>query len=141
MKLSLSKSGIVSAEKFWKRILETSAKISEKKNLTTLGPVTINNNHPFSKGKNGFQISPRLQELMVYSAQLDSYENCNEVLEKYIDIKVSASQVWRVANVYGEEVGKTISEEIVLTPCKKEEVIYGMADGSMIFTRRRDGRK
>ncbi|MBK7097160.1 MAG: hypothetical protein IPH58_00835 [Sphingobacteriales bacterium] len=25
------------AEKFWKRILETSAKISEKKNLTTLG--------------------------------------------------------------------------------------------------------
>ncbi|MBK7097159.1 MAG: hypothetical protein IPH58_00830 [Sphingobacteriales bacterium] len=79
--------------------------------------------------------------MMVYSAQLDSYENCNEVLEKYIDIKVSASQVWRVANVYGEEVGKTISEEIVLTPCKKEEVIYGMADGSMIFTRRRDGRK
>lgn len=135
MKLSLSKSGIVSAEKFWKRILETSAMISVKKNLTTLGPVTINNNHPFSKGKNGFQISPRLQELMVYSAQLDSYENCNEVLEKYIDIKVSASQVWRVANVYGEEAGKTISEEIVLTPCKKEEVIYGMADGSMIFTR------
>ena len=27
-----------------------------KKNLTTLGYVTINNIHPFSKGKNGFQI-------------------------------------------------------------------------------------
>lgn len=72
---------------------------------------------------------------MVYSAQTDSYENCNEVLEKYINIEVSAAQVWRVANVYGEEVGKTISEEVVLTPCKKDEVIYGMADGSMIFTR------
>src|SRR6478735_2594089 len=95
-----------------------------KKNLTTLGYVTINNTHPFSKGKNGFQISPKLQELMVYSAQTDSYENCNEVLEKYINIEVSAAQVWRIANVYGEEVGKTISDEVVLTPYKKEEVIY-----------------
>ena len=72
---------------------------------------------------------------MIYSAQTDSYENCNEVLEKYINIEISAAQVWRVANVYGEEVGKTISDEVVLTPCKKEEVIYAMADGSMIFTR------
>jgi len=72
---------------------------------------------------------------MVYSAQTDSYENCNEVLEKYIHVEVSAAQVWRVANVYGEEIGKTISDEVVLTPCKKEEVIYAMADGSMIFTR------
>lgn len=97
--------------------------------------MTINNIHPFSKGKNGFQISPKLQELMIYSAQLDSYENCNEVLKKFIDIEVSASQVWRVANVYGEEVEKTSSGEVILTPCKKEEVIYAMADGSMIFTR------
>lgn len=100
-----------------------------------MGYITINNTHPFSTGKNGFQISPKLQELMVYSAQTDSYENCNEVLEKYINIKVSATQVWRVANVYGEEVGKTISDEVILTPCKKDEVIYAMADGSMIFTR------
>jgi hypothetical protein len=108
---------------------------SVKKNLTTLGYVTINNAHPFSTGRNGFQISPKLQELMVYSAQTDSYENCNEVLNKYINIEVSATQVWRVANVYGEEVGKTISDEVILTPCKKDEVVYAMADGSMIFTR------
>lgn len=108
---------------------------SVKKNLTTLGHITINNAHPFSAGKNGFQVSPKLQELMVYSAQTDSYENCNEVLKKYINIEVSATQVWRVANVYGEEVGKTISDEVILTPCKKDEVIYAMADGSMIFTR------
>jgi len=72
---------------------------------------------------------------MVYSAQADSYENCNEVLEKYINIEVSATQVWRVANVYGEEIGKSISDEVVLAPCKKDEVIYGLADGSLIFTR------
>jgi hypothetical protein len=72
---------------------------------------------------------------MVYSAQADSYENCNEVLEKYINIEVSATQVWRVANVYGEEIGKSISNEVVLAPCKKDEVIYGQVDGSLIFTR------
>lgn len=73
---------------------------------------------------------------MVYAAQLDSYESCNEVLEKYIDVKVSATQVWRVANVYGSAIGKTISDEVILTPCKKDEVVYAMADGSMIFTRK-----
>ena len=76
-----------------------------------------------------------MQELMVYSAQLDSYENCNEILKKYTHIEVSATQVWRVANVYGEEVGKTINDTVNLTPCKQDEVVYAMADGSMIFTR------
>jgi hypothetical protein len=72
---------------------------------------------------------------MVYSAQTDSYENCNEALEKYTNIEVSAAQVWRVANAYGEEAGKTVCGEVTLTPCKKDEVIYAMADGSMLFTR------
>jgi hypothetical protein len=76
-----------------------------------------------------------MQELMVYSAQSDSYENCNEVLAKYTNIEVSATQVWRVANVYGAEVGKTLNDEVNLTPCKKDEVVYAMADGSMLFTR------
>lgn len=100
-----------------------------------MGYVTINNSHPFSTGRNKFQISPRLQELMAYAAQTDSYENCNEVLKKFINIEVSATQVWRVANVYGEEVGKSLCDEVVLTPCKQDEVVYAMADGSMIFTR------
>lgn len=100
-----------------------------------MGYVTISNIHPFSKGNNGFQISPRFQEMMVYSAQLDSYENCNEVLKKFTDIEVSATQVWRVAMVYGEQIGKTLNDEINLAPLKKDEVLYAMADGSMIFTR------
>jgi len=49
----------------WKRILETFRVTSVKKNLTTLGYITINNNHPFSKGHKGFQISGLMQELMV----------------------------------------------------------------------------
>ena len=108
---------------------------SVKKNLTTLGYVTINNQHAFSQGKNGFQISPRLQELMVYCGTLDTYENCNEVIRKFIDIEVSATQVHRVTTLYGEEIGKTINEEVILTPSKKDEVMYAMADGAMVLTR------
>ncbi len=80
-----------------------------------MGYVTINNSHSFSKCKNGFQISPRMQELMVYAGQMDCYENCNEVIEKYLDITVSPSQVHRVTDMYGQEIGKTINEHTTLT--------------------------
>ncbi len=109
-----------------------------KKNLTTIGAITINNSHPFISGKNGFQISPKLQELMVYAGTLETYENCNEVLEKFLDVSVSAAQVHRVTNLYGLEVGKALNDDVVLTPCKKDEVLYAIADGSMIFTREDD---
>lgn len=89
-------------------------------------------------GKNGFQISPKLQELIVYAGTLETYESCNEVLEKFIDVSVSSAQVHRVTNLYDLEVGKTLNDEVVLTPCKKDEVLYAMADGSMIFTREDD---
>jgi hypothetical protein len=42
---------------------------------------TANNKHNFSKGNNGYQISPRMQELMVYAGHLDSYQKCNEVIK------------------------------------------------------------
>lgn len=109
--------------------------ISVKKNLTTLGHVTINNAHPFSKGSNGFQISPRLQELMVYAGQMDSYENCNEVIREFINIKVSSAQVYRVADFYGSRLTGTLHKNRILEPLKNKEVLYAQADGSMILTR------
>lgn len=109
--------------------------ISVKKNLTTLGYVTINNSHSFSQGKNGFQISPRMQELMVYAGQMDCYENCNEVISQFLDVEVSSTQVHRVTDTYGKEVGKTLNDHAILTPLKKSEVLYVEADGSMVLTR------
>lgn len=109
--------------------------ISVKKNLTTLGHVTINNSHPFSQGKNGFQISPRMQELMVFAGQMDCYESCGEIIGEFLDVKVSSTQVHRVTDTYGKEIGKTINEHATLTPIKKKEVLYVEADGSMVLTR------
>lgn len=84
---------------------------------------------------NGFQISPGLQELMVYAGQLDCYERCNESLQKFLDIEVSAAQVYRVTDAYGKEAGKKVNESRSLEPVKKNEVLYVQADGSMLQTR------
>jgi len=96
--------------------------------------VTINNNHGFSKGHNGFQIGPRMQELMVYAGQMDSYDNCNEIIQSFINVRVSAAQVYRLTDLYGARVGKQAPTRI-LEPVKQEEALYVQADGSMILTR------
>lgn len=100
-----------------------------------MGYIKINNNHAFSQGKNGFQISPRMQELMVYTGQMDCYESCNEVIAQFLDVTVSSSQVHRVTDTYGKEIGKTVNEHTTLAPLKKKEVLYVEADGSMVLTR------
>ena len=76
-----------------------------------------------------------MQELMVYGGGMDCYQNCNEVIDKFLAIEVSSSQVYRVTDVYGEEAGKTVNEHTTLTPLKKEEILYIEADGSLLLTR------
>lgn len=106
-----------------------------KKNFTTLGHISISNENPFSQGMNGFQISPRMQELITYAGQLDCYERCNEVIKQFLDVEVSHAQAHRVTDTYGEELGKSQVVERTMTPVKKQEILYVEADGSMLFTR------
>ena len=77
-----------------------------------------------------------MQELMVYAGQMDCYENCQDVIDKFLDIAVSKTQVHRVTDAYGEQIGKTVNQHPILTPLKKEEVLYVEADGSMLLTRK-----
>lgn len=76
-----------------------------------------------------------MQELMVYAGQMDCYQSCNEIIAKFLDVSVSSSQVHRVTDTYGEEIGKTVNEHPLLTPLTKAEVLYIEADGSMVLTR------
>lgn len=71
---------------------------------------------------------------MVYAGQLDCYDNCNKVLQQFLNIEVNAAQVFRVTNAYGEAIAEEMEPEEKL-PLKKEEVLYVQADGSMILTR------
>ena len=77
-----------------------------------------------------------MQELMVYAGQMDCYENCQDVIDKFLDIAVSKTQVHRVTGTYGEQIGKTVNQHPILTPLKKEEMLYVEADGSMVLTRK-----
>ncbi len=76
-----------------------------------------------------------MQELMVFAGQLDCYGRSNEVIKQFLQVEVSAAQVYRVTDTYGKELGKTVNEEKTLPPLKQAEVFYAEADGSMILTR------
>lgn len=99
------------------------------------GEVTISKRHPFSEAINGFQISPRMQQLMTYCGQLDSYEKSNEVLKEMLQIEVSETQIYRVTDFYGKAVKPAVNAESILPAVKKEEILYAEVDGSMILTR------
>jgi len=52
--------------------------------------------------KNGFGISPCMQELMTYAGHINCYVKCEELLEKYTSVKVSPSQIYRVTDYVSE---------------------------------------
>lgn len=78
-----------------------------------------------------------MQELMIFTGQSSCYEKSNEVLEKYLSVKVSAVQIYRVTDLYGEQIGKEMdSKECSLTPLRQDDTLYVELDGSMILTRK-----
>jgi hypothetical protein len=80
-----------------------------------------------------------MQEQMVYVGHLDCYQKGNEILEKLLSVKVSASQIYRVTDTYGAQVGATTDpQERTLPPVRSDEVLYVEADGGMILTRKED---
>jgi hypothetical protein len=117
-----------------------SDKRKKKRLTTTLGRITLSNQNPFSRGNHGFQISALLQELMVYAGTLDCYCKANEILCKFLSTQVSATQLFRLTDLYGEEVGKADDfTQRSQPPLQREETLYVEADGSMILTREQGG--
>lgn len=99
------------------------------------GEVTIAKSHPYSIAVNKFQISPRMQQLMTYCGQLDTYEKSNEVLKEMLQIEVSETQIYRVTDFYGKAVEEKVNADAILSEVKKDEVLYAEVDGSMLLTR------
>jgi predicted small secreted protein len=77
-----------------------------------------------------------MQEKLVFAGQLDCYGKAHETIGQFMNLKVSESQVYRVTDAYGGEIGKTVHQERTLPPVKKKEVLYVMVDGSFIYTRK-----
>jgi hypothetical protein len=72
---------------------------------------------------------------MVYAGQLDCYENCAEVLDKLAGVKVGATQIYRLTDLFGKALEVVVNAERTLTPLKSNEVLYSEVDGSMLLTR------
>jgi len=97
--------------------------------------IEIAKSHPYSQGAKGFQISPLMQEKMVFAGQYDNYGSCNKLIETFLNRQISTSQVLRVTNAYGMEFGLEDQSKRTLAPPIKQEAVYAMVDGSMILTR------
>jgi hypothetical protein len=92
--------------------------------------------------RHGFGISPYLQELMTYAGHLECYAKSEEILEKFTQVKVSSSQVYRVTDCVGESLEEEEKRaERLLPPLSKEDVLYAEIDGSMICTRNKESWK
>jgi hypothetical protein len=66
---------------------------------------------------------------------MECYEKCPEMLRKSNGVEIGHSQVHRVVDLYGKELGKTIATTRTLPPLKPQEVLYVEVDASMIYIR------
>ena len=82
-------------------------------------------------------MSRYLQDRVCYVGQQDVYEEASESLKELLGIEVSHTQIERVCESYGKLLEAVDNEVKQVDPIevKENEILYGMADGSMILTR------
>jgi hypothetical protein len=115
---------------------------NEKKLKTSLGDVVIANKHKVSQSANNFRITSYLQDQVCFVGQKETFEEGSETIERMMGIDVSNKQIQRVSEHYGqglEDATKEQIEEAKNTDCIQEpdtaKIVYGMCDGSMVFTK------
>ena len=79
-------------------------------------------------------MSPYLQELSVYAGHLDVYEKGAEILQKFLRIASHATTVYRITRELGTAIEEPLYSGTRQTAVPTQEIVYGMIDGSMIFT-------
>jgi len=95
-----------------------------------------------SINKNGFGVSPYMQELACYAGQLECYVKSDEILERFTNVKICPSQIYRITTFISESLqAEDNKAERLLSPMSKEDVLYVELDGSMVCTRNKDSWK
>jgi hypothetical protein len=84
-----------------------------------------------------FGISSKLQEVLCLLGQGQVFEEGEALLDELLGVSVSAKQIQRVSEYYGEQI--ELSAQANETPVKPAQTesspVYLMMDGSMIYTR------
>ena len=89
-----------------------------------------------------YGISSKLQEIICLLGQGYVFEEGEEILDALLGLSVSAKQIQRVSEHYGQRVEEQVQsyqlhkENAPVLPLKQpDEPVYSMMDGSMLFTR------
>jgi len=95
--------------------------------------------HVLQSKYSGFSISPRLQQLMCLTGQSLVFSEASKVILDFLNVDVSAMQIQRVCKYYGEILSSLVKKNELdyipkLNHVKKEDKVYVMVDGSMLFT-------
>ena len=98
--------------------------------------------HVLSSNTSNFGITSKTQELLCFVGQGYVFEDASKLLQTTIGIDISAKQIQRVSEYYGEKLEQQelqIAEESIPAPIlkaiKEQDEVYCMMDGSMVFTR------
>lgn len=102
----------------------------------------MSKSHPMAQHTGHFGISPKLQEIICLLGQGYVFEEGEELLAEVLNIAVSAKQIQRVSEHYGQAIEEQQEQFVkeqapvpALTLNEKNDVVYMMMDGSMVYTR------
>lgn len=89
-----------------------------------------------------------MQDLLLLAGKDDNYAAAEKQINRYLRVFADDSQINRLCQHYGDKLEKQIVEmdsaiekkaELTASNLGKEEVVYAMSDGSMVFTREDNG--
>lgn len=101
----------------------------------------VPNKHPVSRMANNFRMTSYLQDHVSYIGQMEVFEEGSETIKRFTGVDVSNKQIQRVSEYYGqclEEATEELVNDVSLSITEKNvssEIIYGMTDGSMLYTK------
>ena len=107
--------------------------------MTSVGKLTLKKGHVLQSRYSGFSISPRLQQLVCLTGQSLVFSEASNVILDFLNVDISAMQIQRVCKYYGGLLSSLIKRNQTdyipkLAQVKKEDKVYVMVDGSMLFT-------
>jgi hypothetical protein len=88
----------------------------------------LSKNHRFEAKCNGFFISPYLQNLMALAGVSDVYSKSNDLLNAFLGINISESQVYRVTDYIGKSVASEVMVHIEHPTLNTDERVYASID-------------
>lgn len=116
--------------------------------MSRYGKVEIHKEHSYCVDIQTFNITPYMLEHLLHAGKDENYLDAEKQINRYLKVNADDSQINRVCQHYGARLEEeSLKLESILTDkatkdssmLKKGEVVYAMADGTMIPTREDGG--